>query len=120
LTLALLDALLTGAWAALVPGGLLALLGAPPSPDALLLVRALGGLTLAQVPCLALALLGPARYRGLVVAPLVGRALLVGLWLWLLGSERADLPARPLHLLLAHEVVLLGACAGGLIRGKDS
>jgi hypothetical protein len=66
-------------------------------------VRLLGLLLLAHVPCLALADRPP--YRGLVWLPLVGRALLAGVWLWLLAADRVPADRADLLGLLAHDAV---------------
>ena len=130
---AALDSLLFGLWAVLRPAGLFGLLGVPlpddafylwqvhvgvlsrktmSSPqisDAFLLWQLLGVLLLAHLVFLLLAALRPAARGGLALAPLLGRALLAGLWLWLLGTDRVSLPRAPLAGLLAHDVLVLAA-----------
>src|SRR5262249_2066860 len=93
LMLAGLDSLAARAWSALWPASLFELLQRPSLGDFLLLTPALGGLLLFQAGCLLLAGWRPAIYGGLVLLPLAGRLLLCGVWLWLLGSDRAHLPA---------------------------
>jgi hypothetical protein len=104
LLLAALDTAVAALWVLLRPADLLAFLGAPPTHDALLLARALAALLLAgQAPCLVLAAARPDTAGGLALVPLAGRAQLAGVWLWLLGTDRVVLPARPLGVLLAHD-----------------
>jgi hypothetical protein len=110
LLLAALDTAVAALWVALRPADLLAFLGVAATPDAVLLARALAALMLAgQLPCLALAAARPAAAGDLAVVPLLGRALLAGVWLWLLGADRVEVPARPLGLLLAHDGLCLAA-----------
>jgi hypothetical protein len=107
LLLAGLDSLAAGAWAALRPADVFASFQLPPSPDSLLLARALGGLLVFQAGCLLLAARRPADCGGLVLLPLAGRLLQCGVWLWLLGTDRVSLPPAPLRLLLLHDAVWL-------------
>jgi hypothetical protein len=111
LCLAALDWGVTAAWLLARPADLLRFLQAAPSGDALLLLRLLGALTLAQGAFLALAAFHRGPAAGLLAPPLFGRALQAGLWLWLLGADRAALPAGPLLLLLAHDAFWLAALA---------
>jgi hypothetical protein len=67
----------------------------------------LGVLAFGPVVCLLLAAARPAVHGGLVLVPLFGHVLQSGLWLWLLGTDRVTLPARPLLILLAHESIWL-------------
>ena len=130
---AALDSLLFGLWAALRPADLFRLLGVPlpddayalwqvhvgvlsreamSSPrvhDAFLLWQLLGLLTLVHCVLLLAAALRPAALGGLALAPLLGRALQAGLWLWLLGTDRVRLPVAPLAVLLAHDVLVVAA-----------
>jgi hypothetical protein len=132
------DSLLFGLWAVLRPADLFRLLDVPlpadayylwqvhlgvlsrqamSSPrvsDAFLLWQLLGVLLL--VPFLFLLL--AALRGGLVLAPLLGRALLAGLWLWLLATDRVSLPRPPLAGLLAHDVLTLAALAGFLFLAR--
>src|SRR5438874_1395589 len=87
LLLAALDAAAAGAWGVSRPGDLFAMLQQAPSDDGLLLCRLLGLLYLMQAVFLFLAAFRPG-FVGLTLAPLLGRMLLCGLWLWLLGSGR--------------------------------
>jgi hypothetical protein len=104
LGLAALDCCATALWLLACPAGLLHFLGTASTADALLLLRLLGALLLAQAACLALAV----RYsKELMLLPLLSRALQVGLELWLLASARAALSPGPLGLLLGHDVVWL-------------
>jgi hypothetical protein len=118
--LAALDSLLYGGWAVLRPGGLFVFLEMAPPHDAFVW-RLLGLLVLAHVPCLILAALRPATFRGAVLVPLLGRLLLAGAWLWLLAGP---IPAaRPAVLaLLAHDAAwppLLALClAAGTGTGR--
>ena len=94
LVAAALDSAAAGAWAALRPGDLLHLLQCPPSADRLLLCRALGLLFLAHAPLLLLAAFR-AGGAGLALAPLLGRLLTAGLWLWLLAAGGMAAPTEP-------------------------
>jgi hypothetical protein len=120
LLLAAVDSAAAGAWALARPADLFALLGAAPARDGLLLGRVLGALTLGHVPCLVLGSARPPRWGGLVAVPLLGRALLAGVWLWLLGTDRVSLPHRPLLLLLAHDAFWAAGCAGFLLARRCS
>jgi hypothetical protein len=121
LLLAACDAWLAGGWAFHDPGALVTLLAASPTHDALLLISVLAGLLLAHVPFLVLAGLRPERYRGLVLGPLLGRALLVGLWSWLLGTDRVHLARVPLGWLLAHDAgCVLGLALAVWLAGRAS
>jgi hypothetical protein len=101
LTLAAVDAAVAGAWAVCRPTDLFALLQQAPSDDGLLLCRLLGLLYLTQAAFLLLAAFLPGR-AGLAWAPLLGRLLSCGLWLWLLGSARFG---TTVGVLLAHDAV---------------
>jgi hypothetical protein len=117
LVVAALDSLLAGVWALAYPAGLFALLGMTPPRDAFLW-QVLGGLSLAHALCLALAAWRPGDYAGLVLVPLIGRALQCGLWLWLLGTDRVLLPAGPLTGLLVHDAVWLPLFAAFLFAAR--
>ncbi len=117
LALVAVDSLLTGLWLVVVPTGLFQLLEIPPRD--LILAQGLGLLFLAHVSCLVLAAGRPADYRGLALVPLLGRALLAGMWTWLLLSDRIT-PYRPaLYGLLVQALVWLPGLAWTL-RGPDS
>jgi len=94
LLLAALDSVAAGAWAVLRPGDLLQILQCPPSPDRVLLCRALGLLFLAHAPCLLLAA-WRSGFAGLALLPLFGRLLTAGVWLWLLGTGGMAAGAEP-------------------------
>jgi hypothetical protein len=139
---AALDSLLFGLWAVLRPADLFRLLdvrlpddafylwqvhvgvlsrkamGAPRVSDAFLLWQLLGLLLLVHFVFLLLAALRPASRGGLALAPLLGRALQAGLWLWLLGTDRISLPVTPLAALLAHDALVAAALAGALFLIK--
>ena len=139
---AALDSLLFGLWAALRPADLFRLLKVPlpegafylwqvhvgalsrqamRSPrvsDAFLLWQLLGLLVLVHFVFLLLAALRPGPRGGLALAPLLGRALQAGLWLWLLGTDRMSLPATPLAALLAHDALVTAALAGPLFLAR--
>jgi hypothetical protein len=106
LLLGALDGLVAAAWSLARPDDLFTLLRLPPPADAFLW-QVLAALALGPALCLVLAAARPAAYGGLVLVPLLSRVLQAGLWLWLLGADRVAVPARPLLLLLAHEVVWL-------------
>jgi hypothetical protein len=91
----------------------------PPPADAFLW-QVLGVLALGPVVCLALAAARPAALGGLVLVPLLSRLLQAGLWLWLLGTDRIAVLARPLLFLLAHEVVWLPLFVVFLYAGRRS
>ena len=147
LLVAALDSLLFGLWAVLRPADLFRLLGVPlpddayyfwqvhvgvlsreamRSPrvsDAFLLWQLLGLLLLVHFVFLLSAALRPGSRGGLALAPLLGRALQAGLWLWLLGTDRVSLPRAPLAALLAHDGIVTAALAGPLFlaqRGNPS
>jgi hypothetical protein len=118
--LAALDQLGVGLWALLRPDGVLALLRLPPlpvelPPDRLLLMRLLGALALAHVAFLGILLWRPERWGPFALVPLLGRALGTGLWLWVYGSDRLQLPASPPLLLAAHDALWLPVFAWFLI-----
>jgi hypothetical protein len=73
--------------------------------DHILLWRVMGALFLAQALILAIAAWRPSDYGSLVVSSLIGRLLPLGMWLWLLGTERVQLRAAPLYLLAVHDGV---------------
>ncbi len=104
---AAVDSLVSGAWAILRPDDLFTWLHLSPTKDGLLLCRALGALTVCHVPCLIVAFLRPSTWSGVVVAPLLGRALLAGVWLWLLTADRVRPAVSTLRLLLLHDAVWL-------------
>jgi hypothetical protein len=133
---AALDSLLFGLWAVLRPADLFGLLGvrlpddayylwqvhvgvlsrqamsSPRVSDAFLLWQLLGLLLLVHFAFLLAAALRPTSLGGLALAPLLGRALQVGLWLWLLGTDRVSLPGAPLAALLAHDGLVTAALVG--------
>jgi hypothetical protein len=135
---AALDSLLFGLWAALRPADLFRLLdvalpadayclwqvhvgvlsrrvmSSPRVSDAFLLWQLLGLLLLVHFVFLLLAALRPASLGGLALAPLLGRALQAGLWLWLLGTDRVSLPVTPLAVLLTHDILVGAGLAGPL------
>jgi hypothetical protein len=137
-----LDSLLFGLWAALRPADLFRLLGVPlpegsfylwqvhvgilsreamSSPrvhDAFLLWQLVGLLLLAHFVFLLLAALRPMGRSGLALAPLLGRALLAGLWLWLLETDRVSLPGAPLRALMAHDALVAAALGAFLFLRK--
>lgn len=106
LLLAALDSLATGLWAVVRPDALFELLEVSPGADARLLWRVLGVSLAIQGVFLVMAALRPAD-RGLVLVPAAGRAVLSGVWLWLLGTDRVSMPTLPLKLLLLHDGVVL-------------
>jgi hypothetical protein len=112
------DSFVAGAWAVLRPQALFALLGTPPSPDALSLWRLLGVLLVGQGLCLLQAAWRPADYGGLVLVPLSGRLLQCGVWLWLLGTPRLSLPPDPLRGLLLHDAIWLPLFLVFLLAGR--
>jgi hypothetical protein len=118
LLLAALDSIAYGTWAVVLPAGLFGLLGTTPPADALLLWRLLGAVLVGQAWCL-LAAARKAVDVGLVLVPLAGRALLGGVWLWLLFTDRIALPPAPLWALFAHDAAwsMVVLIAAGLCRG---
>ncbi len=118
LGLVALESLLTGLWSIFLPDGLFRLL--EMSPRDVILWRGLGLLLLSHVPCLILAGWRPAVWRYLALVPLLGRALLAGLWTWLLCTDRVVLPRAPLYGLLGLELVWLPGLAWTLVPCSDS
>jgi hypothetical protein len=122
------DCLVYGLWAGLWPGGLFVwlqftthesikwkLLGAKiETADELLLWRVLGCLFLAHTILLAFGAWRPRSLGSLIWAPLIGRTMMVGFWLWLLGSERVEIPVHSLAWLAVHDGVVLFAFAASL------
>jgi hypothetical protein len=119
LILAAGDSLAYGGWIIARPAGLFELFGLAPGTklrpegffgpveDRRLLWTCLGVALLFQGFCLLAAAVQSARFRSLLFVPLLGRGLLVGLWVWLLASDRLLLPREPLLALLAHDAVWL-------------
>jgi hypothetical protein len=101
------ESLVAGLWLELVPTGLFNLLEVPPRD--LVLVKALGLLFLAHVPCLLLAAYQPATFRSLALVPLLGRVFLACLWAWLLTSDRIS-PAQ--HVLVGLLILALAWLPG--------
>jgi hypothetical protein len=99
-----LDTAVTGVWAVLRPGDLFALLQQPPDDDGFLLCRALGLLYVTQALFVILAAFRP-RCAGLALAPLLGRLLACGVWLWLMGSGRMPSAVAALLALLANDAL---------------
>jgi hypothetical protein len=117
LLFAALDGIATAAWSLARPHDLFGLLRMSPPADGFLW-QVHGGLVLGPVVCLVLAAARPGVYGGLVLVPLLSRVLNAGLWLWLLGTDRLAVPARPLLFLLAHEVVWLPCFLVFLFAGR--
>jgi hypothetical protein len=115
LLLAALDSAAMGAVALIYPSLLFHFLQIPSNNDGLLLCRLLGVLFLAHGPFLFLAARQPAVYGGLTLAPLFGRMLSCGVWLWLLVSERTHADHAALLVLLVHDAVWLPIFAGFLL-----
>jgi hypothetical protein len=121
LLLAAVDSLAFGLWAYFQPHGLFnwlqftthepiesKFLGAGfESADEVLLWRVLGLFFLAHALLLILAAWRPLSLGSLVYVPLIGRALMLGLWLWLLGSDRIERSAAALRWLAAHDLAVL-------------
>jgi hypothetical protein len=114
LLLAALDSAVMGALALIVPSVLFHFLQVSTDDDGLLLCRLLGFLFLAHVPFLLLAACQPRVYGGLTLAPLFGRMLSCGVWLWLLGSTRTNADHAALLVLLVHDAVWLPMFIGFL------
>jgi hypothetical protein len=114
LLLAALDSAAMGAVALISPSLLFHFLQIPSNNDGLLLCRLLGVLFLAHGPFLFLAARQPRVYGGLTLAPLFGRILSCGVWLWLLGSERTTADHTALLILLIHDAVWLPIFLGFL------
>lgn len=115
LGLAALDSLASGGWALLRSDDVFAWLHVAVPHDAFLL-PVLGGLLVIQALCLSAALLRPHEWAGFVWVPLLGRLLLAGLWLWLLGAGRV--PRQTALLLLAHAVLWLPGFAVFLLTQR--
>jgi hypothetical protein len=114
LYLAAVDSAVAGGWLLARPGDLLDLLRLPLLSDAILLERVLGALWLGHAVCLVLAAVRPGVRGELVLLPLLGRTLAVGLWFWLLGTERVQVPVQPLLVLLGHDMIWLPGFIGFL------
>src|SRR5437660_1664391 len=104
LLLAALDSLAVGLWASLRPGDLFDLLRMEPPRDAILW-ECLGAVAVAHAVFLGMLVVWPEALGPLVLVPLIGRALSLGAWLFLLGTDRVSLPPTPLGLLAAHDAV---------------
>ena len=129
LALAAVDSLAYALWAMVWPDELFQRLDLPPhepiewnligvgleTADHILLWRALGALFLAQACILAVVAWKPNVYGGMIVAALIGRLLPLGLWLWLLGTERVQLRAAPLQGLAIHDGVWVLVFAAFLV-----
>jgi hypothetical protein len=114
LLLAALDSAVMGALALIVPSLLFHFLQIPNNNDGLLLCRLLGVLFLAHCPFLFLAARQPRVSGGLTLAPLFGRMLSCGVWLWLLNSDRTPADHATPLVLLIHDAVWLPIFAGFL------
>jgi hypothetical protein len=93
-----------------------------PAPRDAGLWHLLAFCSLAHAVALVLAAWRPASFGGLVVLPLVGRAITAGLWLWALGTiatfpeNRVPFPHRePLVALAVHEAIWLPLFLGFLV-----
>jgi hypothetical protein len=86
--------------------------------DRQLLWRALGAALLFQGLCLFAAAVRPVPFRSVLYVPLFGRGLLVGLWLWLLASDRLVLPRGPLLVMLAHDALWLPGLIACLLASE--
>jgi hypothetical protein len=58
----------------------------------------------------------PAEWGALALAPLSGRLLGGGVWLFLLGTDRIDVPDGPLVILIVHDAVAAAILAASLIH----
>jgi hypothetical protein len=112
--LAALDSALTGAIALVYPSLLFGFLRIPTNDDGLLLCRLLGFLYLTHALFLILVARNPSVTSGLTLAPLFGRMLSCGVWLWLLGSDRIPADHAALFVLLAHDALWPPIFAGFL------
>jgi hypothetical protein len=120
LLLAAVDRLGWGLWALLRPEDLFRLLQVPlpegPPDDQLLLWKLLSVLALAHAAFLVMLVWQPEAWGPAALVPLLGFALGTGLWLWVAGTDRLQLPSRlPPLLLAAHDAVGLPVCAGFLV-----
>jgi hypothetical protein len=113
-TAAAVDALVTGAWALLLPGDLLDLLAMPATPDRLWMWRAIGSLTASQAGFLAAAAVRPGRWANAALVAISGRALSVGVWVWLAASGKAEAATSALWILATHEALWLPLLAAFL------
>jgi hypothetical protein len=77
------------------------------SPDEVLLWRLLGAFFWAHSVILVVAAWRPRRLGSIAWAPLIGRGLMLGLWLWLLGSERVHMARNALWVLVGHDGAVL-------------
>jgi hypothetical protein len=121
LGLVALDGIAFGLWALLRPGDLFQWFQLPDLPadgprDRLLLWTLLGGLNVTQAALTALAAWRPVEWGSLALAPLIGRLLGCGVWLFLLGTDRIDVPDGPLVILTLHDAVGAAILAAFLIH----
>ncbi len=95
LALAALDSFAGGVWALARPGDLFEFLQVPaPADDARLLWSVLGAVGLVYGLFLVILITRPGRLGMLALAPLLGRLIGVGLWLFVLGSGRGPVPVE--------------------------
>jgi hypothetical protein len=112
------DGLVGGLWACLRPGDLFSFLKIEASDDALYFWQMLGLLALGQVACLVSAVAWPAWFRGLLMAPILGRAIQGGLWLGLLGTPRITVSTRPAAFLCTRDVFWFAVLVAGSITAS--
>lgn len=105
LLLSALDCLLAGLWLAFFPKDLFALLQIAGTSD-ILMWRALGILLAAQSLFVLAAAQAP-RLASLLLVPILGRSLLVGIWVWLIFSPPVRLAPGPASILILHDAFWL-------------
>jgi hypothetical protein len=108
LGLAALDSVVVGLWAWLRPGDVFGWLRLPEAAwdhprDRLLLWAVQGPIALVYALFLVILIWRPDRHGSLALAPLLGRLLGCGVWLFVSVSPRAALPEGPGLLLAAHD-----------------
>lgn len=108
LSLAALDSVAIGLWAFLRPGDVFSWLRLPVvswerPQDRLQLGAGLGLLGLAYALYLVILIWRPDRHGPLAIVPFFGRLIGVGMWLFVLASDRVEIASGPALLLAAHD-----------------
>lgn len=114
LLLTALDSAALGLWAVVRPDDLFAWLELTPPRD-VVLWRALGTLAVAHALILCMLVVWPEGFGPLVLVPLIGRALSLGGWLFLLGTDRVRPATTPLGVLAVNDAVALAVLVAFLV-----